>query len=52
VKVDRPRDDYWAVRTAIPLFQSIATQLLQYARIAPDMGLVDSGQTVGGRLNR
>jgi len=52
VKVDRPRDDYWAVRTAIPLFQSIATQLLQYARIAPDMGLVDPGQTVGGRLNR
>ncbi|MFQ3631872.1 peptidoglycan D,D-transpeptidase FtsI family protein [Roseiflexus sp.] len=52
VKVDRPRDDYWAVRTAIPLFQSIATQLVQYARIAPDMDLVDPGQTVGGRLNR
>ncbi|NWG19188.1 MAG: penicillin-binding protein 2 [Chloroflexi bacterium] len=49
VKVDRPRDDYWAVRTAIPLYQSIATQLLRYERVAPDMGLVDPGQTVGGQ---
>jgi cell division protein FtsI (penicillin-binding protein 3) len=49
VKVDRPRDDYWAVRTAIPLYQAIATQLLRYERIAPDMSLVNPGQVVGGQ---
>lgn len=49
VKVDRPRDDYWAVQTAIPLYQAIATQLLRYERVAPDMNLVNPGQTVGGQ---
>jgi cell division protein FtsI (penicillin-binding protein 3) len=43
VKVDRPAD-IWGVATAIPLFQTVVSQILQYERLPPDPGLVSPGQ--------
>lgn len=43
-KVDRPRDDIWGVRTAIPLFYRVVDQLLRHERIPPDPNLRSPGQ--------
>ncbi|HEX5688692.1 MAG TPA: penicillin-binding protein 2, partial [Roseiflexaceae bacterium] len=44
VKIDRPADDAFGVVTAIPVFRSVAAQLLRYERIAPDPALVGPEQ--------
>jgi cell division protein FtsI (penicillin-binding protein 3) len=44
VKVDRPRDDIWGVRTAIPLYYNVVEQLLRYASVPPDPHLRSPGQ--------
>ncbi len=44
VKIDRPKDDIWGVRTAVPVYQRIVDQLLQYERIPPDATLRSPGQ--------
>ncbi len=44
VKVDRPKDDIWGVRTAVPLYCRIVEQLMDHERIPPDPGLFDPGQ--------
>jgi cell division protein FtsI (penicillin-binding protein 3) len=44
VKIDHPKDDIWGVSTAVPVYQTIATQLLTYERIAPDDTLYGPGQ--------
>ncbi len=43
VKVDRPAD-FWGVLTAIPLYQTIVSQLLEYDRVPPQPGLYSPGQ--------
>jgi cell division protein FtsI (penicillin-binding protein 3) len=47
VKIDRPADDAFGVVTAIPVFRSVAAQLLRYERIAPDPALVGPDQVAG-----
>lgn len=44
VKIDRPKDDIWGVSTAIPVYQRITDQLMQYERIPPDPSLYSPGQ--------
>jgi cell division protein FtsI (penicillin-binding protein 3) len=47
VKIDHPKDDIWGVATALPVYQSIAAQLLRYERIAPDLSMVGPNQVAG-----
>ncbi|HEX9442342.1 MAG TPA: hypothetical protein VF909_21820, partial [Roseiflexaceae bacterium] len=47
VKIDNPKDDIWGVVTALPVYRSIAAQLLRYERIAPDPGMVGPNQVAG-----
>jgi cell division protein FtsI (penicillin-binding protein 3) len=47
VKIDRPADDAFGVVTAIPVFRSVAVQLLRYERIAPDPAMVGPNQAAG-----
>jgi cell division protein FtsI (penicillin-binding protein 3) len=47
VKIDYPKDDIWGVATALPVYRSIAAQLLRYERIAPDPGMVGPDQVAG-----
>jgi cell division protein FtsI (penicillin-binding protein 3) len=44
VKVDRPKDDIWGVRTAIPLYYRVVEQLMRHERIPPEPGLYSPGQ--------
>ncbi len=44
VKIDRPKDDIWGVGTAIPVFHEVVDELMDYARIQPDPGLVSPSQ--------
>jgi cell division protein FtsI (penicillin-binding protein 3) len=47
VKIDNPKDDIWGVVTALPVYRSIAAQLLRYERIAPDPSMVGPNQVAG-----
>jgi cell division protein FtsI (penicillin-binding protein 3) len=44
VKIDRPKDDMYAVNTAIPMYYNVVDQLLRYERVPPDSALVSPGQ--------
>ncbi len=44
VKIDRPKDDIWGVGTAIPVFYEVVDELMDYARVQPDPGLVSPSQ--------
>ena len=47
VKIDRPQDDMWGVRTALPVYRRIVAELMRYDRIAPNNALVGEGQRPG-----
>ena len=47
VKIDEPKDNAFGLVAAIPTFQLVVEQLLRYAHVAPDPGLVDPGQQIG-----
>jgi cell division protein FtsI (penicillin-binding protein 3) len=47
VKIDRPQDDIWGVRTALPVYRRIVAELMRYDRIAPNNALVGDGQRPG-----
>jgi len=47
VKIDRPQDDIWGVRTALPVYRRIVSELMRYDRIAPDNSLVGENQQPG-----
>ncbi len=47
VKIDRPQDDIWGVRTALPVYRRIVAELMRYDRIAPDNSLVGENQHPG-----
>jgi cell division protein FtsI (penicillin-binding protein 3) len=47
VKIDRPQDDIWGVRTALPVYRRIVAELMRYDRIAPDNSLVGENQNPG-----
>lgn len=47
VKIDRPQDDIWGVRTALPVYRRIVVELMRYDRIAPDNSLVGEQQRPG-----
>ncbi len=47
VKIDRPQDDIWGVRTALPVYRRIVAELMRYDRIAPDHILVGENQRPG-----
>jgi cell division protein FtsI (penicillin-binding protein 3) len=47
VKIDRPQDDIWGVRTALPVYRRIVAELMRYDRIAPNKSLVGEGQRPG-----
>jgi cell division protein FtsI (penicillin-binding protein 3) len=44
VKVDRPKNDIWGVRTAVPLFYRVVEQLMRHERLSPDPQLFSAGQ--------
>jgi cell division protein FtsI (penicillin-binding protein 3) len=44
VKIDRPKDDIWGVGTAIPVFYKVVDELMDYARVQPNPGLVSPSQ--------
>ncbi len=44
VKIDRPKDDIWGVGTAIPVFYEVVDELMDYARVQPNPGLVSPSQ--------
>lgn len=47
VKIDRPLDDIWGVRTALPVYRRIVSELMRYDRIAPNNSLVGENQQPG-----
>jgi len=47
VKIDRPQDDIWGVRTALPVYRRIVAELMRYDRVAPDNSLVGENQQPG-----
>lgn len=47
VKIDKPQDDIWGVRTALPVYRRIVVELMRYDRIAPDNSLVGENQRPG-----
>ncbi|NBU63678.1 MAG: hypothetical protein EBS29_04135 [Chloroflexia bacterium] len=47
VKIDRPQDDQFGVRTALPVYRQIMIKLMRYDRIAPDNALVGENQHPG-----
>ena len=47
VKIDYPKDDPFGVNTALPVYRSIAAQLMRYERLAPKLSLVGPGQVAG-----
>jgi cell division protein FtsI (penicillin-binding protein 3) len=47
VKIDRPQDDIWGVRTALPVYRRIVAELMRYDRIAPNHSLVGENQHPG-----
>jgi len=47
VKIDRPSDDIWGVRTALPVYRAVVAELMRYDRIAPNNDWVGSGQRSG-----
>lgn len=47
VKIDRPSDDIWGVRTALPVYRAVVAELMRYDRIAPNNDWVGSGQRPG-----
>lgn len=44
VKIDRPKDDMYAIATAIPMYYRVVDQLLRYEKLPPDPALVSPGQ--------
>jgi cell division protein FtsI (penicillin-binding protein 3) len=47
VKIDRPSDDIWGVRTALPVYRAVVAELMRYDRIAPNNNLMGEGQQPG-----
>jgi cell division protein FtsI (penicillin-binding protein 3) len=47
VKIDRPSDDIWGVRTALPVYRAVVAELMRYDRISPNNDWVGSGQRPG-----
>lgn len=47
VKIDRPSDDIWGVRTALPVYRQVVAELMRYDRVAPDSSMVGDGQRAG-----